>query len=51
MGEHQEKGMDGIYIFVGFQEINFGRTLVVSFQLLRLVLGGRGYVRSKKVYI
>ena len=31
--------MDGIETFGGFQEMNFRRTLVVSFQLLPLVLG------------
>ena len=34
--------MYGIKKFVGFPEMNFRRTLVVSFQLLTLVLGGRG---------
>ena len=32
--------MYGIEKFVGFPAMNFGRTLVVSFQLLSLVLGG-----------
>ena len=32
--------MGGIKKFVGFPEINFGRTLVVLFLLLHLVLGG-----------
>ena len=32
--------------FVGFQATNIGRSLVVSFQLLHLVLGGRGYCRN-----
>ena len=31
----------GIEKFVGFPAMNFGRTLVVSFQLLTLVLGSR----------
>ena len=31
-------GMDGIEKFGGFQSMNFGRTMVVSFQLLHLVL-------------
>ena len=39
-GKHRIKVMCGIEKFVGFPEINFGRTLVVSFQLLPLVLGG-----------
>ena len=32
----------------GFQAMNFGRILVVSFQLLPLVLGDRGCGRSEK---
>ena len=51
MEKHWEKGMDGIENFVGFPGMNFGRILVVSFQLLPLVLGGRGCGRRKKVYI
>ena len=49
MGNHWEKVMDGIKKFVAFPAINFGRTLVVSFQLLPFVLvfkavgEGRGY--------
>ena len=49
MVKHWERGMGGIEKFVGLKEMNFGRTLVVSFQLLPLVLGveavveGRGY--------
>ena len=35
--------------FVGFPEINFGRTLVVSVQILTLVLGGRGCGRRKSI--
>ena len=31
----------------GFLVINFGRTLVVSFQILPLVFGGRGYGKGK----
>ena len=42
MGKHLEKVMYGIEDFVGFPEMNFGRTMVVSFQLLPLVLDGRG---------
>ena len=49
MGKHWEKGMCGIEKFVGFPAINFGRTLVVSFQLLPLVLGGRGCGRRKSI--
>ena len=47
MGEHQEKGMDGIKKFVGFQAMDFGIILFVSFQRLPLVLGGQVYERSK----
>ena len=49
MGNHWENGMDGIEKFVVFPGMDFGRTLVVSFQLLPLVLGveavgkGTGY--------
>ena len=32
--------MDGIEKFCGFQAMDFGGTLVVSFHLLPLVLGG-----------
>ena len=31
--------MEGIEKFAGFHAMNFGRTLVVSFQILPLVLG------------
>ena len=48
---HCEKGMGGIKHFVGFQAINFGRTLVVSFKILPLVFEGRGYGRKKRVNI
>ena len=46
---HWEKVMYGIENFVGFPEMNFGGTLVVSFQLLPLVLGGRGCGISKRI--
>ena len=49
MGKHWEKGMDGIENFVGFPELSFGKTLVVSFQLLPLVLGGRGCGIRKRI--
>ena len=35
--------------FIGFPATNFGRTLVVSFQLLPLVLGGRGCGIRKRI--
>ena len=41
--------MDRIEEFGGFQVINFGGTLLVSFQLLLLVLGGRGIGRKKRL--
>ena len=44
--------MDGIKMVVGFQVMNFGITLVASFQLLPLVLGfeavGEGRVTKYK---
>ena len=40
--------MDGIKTFGSFQAMGFGRILVVSFQLLPLVLGGRGCGRTKR---
>ena len=40
--------MDGIEKFGGFQAINFGRTLVVSFQLTPLVMGGQGCGRRER---
>ena len=49
MGKHWEKVMYGIETFVGFSAMNFGITLVVSFQLLTLVLGGRGYGIRKRI--
>ena len=42
MGKHWEKLMYGIEKFVSFPGMDFGRTLVVLFQFLPLVLGGRG---------
>ena len=39
--------MYGIENFDVFQAMNFGRILVVSFQLLPLVLGGQGLGISK----
>ena len=42
-------GMNGIENLVSFPAMNFGRTLVVSFQLLPLVLGDRGCGRSKRI--
>ena len=47
MGKHLIKVMCGIKTFVDFPEMYFGGTLVVSFQLLPLVLGGRGCGRRK----
>ena len=41
--------MNGISKFCGFQAIHFGRTLVVSFNLLPLVLGSQGCGRMKMV--
>ena len=41
--------MYGIEKFVGFLEMNFGGTLVVSFQFLPLVVGGQGCGRRKKI--
>ena len=40
--------MEGLGKLGGFLEINIGITLVVSFHLLPLVLGGRGCGRSKR---
>ena len=42
------KVMFGIAKFVASQAVNSGRTLVVSFQRLHLVLGGRGCGRRKR---
>ena len=44
----EKKLMYGIETFVGFSAMNFGRTLVVLFQILPFVLGGRGCGRRKK---
>ena len=49
MLKYWEKGMDGIKKFIGFPEINFRRTLVVSFQLLPLVLEGLGCGIRKRI--
>ena len=43
------KVMFGIEHFVASQAVNSGRTLVVSFQLLPLVLGDRGCGRRKMI--
>ena len=48
-GKALGKVMYGIENFVGFPAMNFGRTLVVLFQLLPLVLGGQGYGRRKRI--
>ena len=40
--------MDRLRKFSSFQAVDFGRTVVISFQLLPLVLGGRGYRRRKR---
>ena len=42
------KVMFGIAKFVACQTVNSGKTLVVSFQRLHLVLGGRGCGRRKR---
>ena len=43
--------MDGIEKFVVFPAINSGRTLVVSFQILPLVLGDPGCGIRNGIYI
>ena len=43
--------MDSIEKFVGFPEMNFWETWIVSFQLLPLVLWDLGCERSNRVYI
>ena len=48
-GNNSELGMDGIEKFVGFPAMNVGRTLVVLFQLLPLVLGDRGCGGRKSI--
>ena len=50
MGKHLIKVMYSIEKFVGFPEFNLGRTVVVLFQLLHLLLGGRGFGRRKRIY-
>ena len=47
-GKALNKGDVRYQKFFGFPAINFGRTLVVSFQVLPLVLEGRGYGRRKR---
>ena len=42
------KVMFGIAKFVASQDVNSGRILIVLFQCLPLVLGGRGYWRRKR---
>ena len=42
------KLMFGIAKFVASQAVNYGRTFVVSFQRLPLVLGGQGCGRRKR---
>ena len=49
MVKHRIKVMYGIEKFVGFPAMNFGITLVVSFQLLPLVLGVLGCGRKKRI--
>ena len=49
MRNHWENRMDGIEKFVGFPAINIGTTLVVLFQVLPLVLGGRGCDIRKRI--
>ena len=48
-GKALNKGNVRYQTFVGYSAMNFGRTLVVSFQLLPLVLGGRGCGRRKRI--
>ena len=48
MGNRGLKVMFGIGKFVDSQDVNSGRTLVVSFQHLHLVLEGRGCGRRKR---
>ena len=49
MGKHSIKVIYSIEEFVNFTEMDFGRTLVVLFQLLPLVLGGLGCgIRNRK---
>ena len=48
MGNRGLKVMFGIGKFVASQAVNSGRTLVISFQRLHLVLEGRGCGRSKR---
>ena len=48
MGNRGLKVMFGIGEFVASQALNSGRTLVVSFQHLHLVLEGRGFGKRKR---
>ena len=48
MVKHWEKVIDGIGNFIGFPEMNYGITLVVSFYFLPLVLGDQGCGRRKR---
>ena len=48
MGNRGLKVMFGIVNFVASQAVNSGRTLVVSFQHLHLVLEGRGCGESNR---
>ena len=49
MGNHWENVMVGIEKIVGFQTMNFERTLVALFHILPLVLGGWGCRKRKKI--
>ena len=48
MGSLWEWLNEGLVKFSGSQEMNFGRTFVVSFRLLPSVLGGLGYGRIRR---
>ena len=43
--------MGGIKTFGSFQAMNFGRTLVVSFQILSLVFGGQVYRKKDEIKV
>ena len=49
--KHWEKGMDDTEKFVGYQAMNFGRTSIVSSQILTLVLGDIGCGMGKRKQI
>ena len=49
MGKDWEEVMDSIKKIVSFPVMNFGRTLVVLFQLLNLVLWNQGCVRRNRI--